>query len=102
MKWLKRIALGFVAVLLVAVALGAIYQRAMFARDAERFPMPGQLVDVGGRRLHLYCTGSGSPTVVLENGLGANYTSWQVVRSEERRVGKEGRSRWKQQHVNKK
>jgi hypothetical protein len=32
--------------------------------------MPGQLVDVGGHRLHLYCTGSGSPTVVLEPGLG--------------------------------
>ena len=32
--------------------------------------MPGQLVDVGGHRLHMYCTGSGSPTVVLEPGLG--------------------------------
>ena len=30
--------------------------------------MPGQLVDVGGHRLHLHCTGSGSPTVVLEPG----------------------------------
>jgi len=33
--------------------------------------MPGQLVDVGGHRLHLHCTGTGSPTVVLEPGLGA-------------------------------
>ena len=33
--------------------------------------MPGQLIDVGGSRLHLHCTGSGSPTVVLEPGLGA-------------------------------
>jgi pimeloyl-ACP methyl ester carboxylesterase len=32
--------------------------------------MPGQLVDVGGHRMHLYCTGSGSPTVVLEPGQG--------------------------------
>ena len=32
--------------------------------------MPGQLVDVGGHRLHLHCTGSGSPTVVLEPGAG--------------------------------
>jgi pimeloyl-ACP methyl ester carboxylesterase len=30
---------------------------------------PGQLIDVGGHRLHLYCTGSGSPTVILEPGL---------------------------------
>ena len=33
--------------------------------------MPGQLIDVGGHRLHLNCTGSGSPTVVLEPGAGA-------------------------------
>lgn len=33
--------------------------------------MPGRLVDVGGHRLHLSCTGSGSPTVVLEAGGGA-------------------------------
>ena len=30
----------------------------------------GRLVDVGGHRLHIQCTGSGSPTVVLEPGLG--------------------------------
>ena len=32
---------------------------------------PAPLYDVGGHRLHLNCSGSGSPTVVLENGLGA-------------------------------
>jgi pimeloyl-ACP methyl ester carboxylesterase len=32
--------------------------------------MPGQLIDVGGHRLHLNCTGSGSPTVVLQPGAG--------------------------------
>jgi hypothetical protein len=29
---------------------------------------PGRLVDVGGRKLHLHCTGSGSPTIVMEAG----------------------------------
>jgi pimeloyl-ACP methyl ester carboxylesterase len=32
--------------------------------------MPGQLIDVGGHRLHLSCTGAGTPTVVLEPGAG--------------------------------
>jgi pimeloyl-ACP methyl ester carboxylesterase len=32
--------------------------------------MPGRLVDVGDHQLHISCTGSGSPTVVLEAGLG--------------------------------
>ena len=34
------------------------------------YPMAGQLIDVGGHRLHLQCTGSGSPTVVLQPGGG--------------------------------
>ena len=39
-------------------------------QDASAYPMAGQLVDVGGHRLHLQCTGSGSPTVVLQPGGG--------------------------------
>ena len=37
---------------------------------AARIAAPGQLVDVGGHRLHLNCAGSGTPTVILESGLG--------------------------------
>src|ERR1700730_430398 len=39
-----------------------------FAAAQESYPAPGTLVDIGGRRLHLYCTGVGSPTVILESG----------------------------------
>jgi len=38
--------------------------------DDSAYPMAGQLIDVGGHRLHLRCTGSGSPTVVLQPGGG--------------------------------
>jgi pimeloyl-ACP methyl ester carboxylesterase len=38
--------------------------------DASAHPMLGELIDVGGHRLHLQCAGSGNPTVVLEPGLG--------------------------------
>ena len=37
--------------------------------------MPGRLVDVGGHKLHINCTGTGSPTVVLEPGLGEPSTA---------------------------
>jgi pimeloyl-ACP methyl ester carboxylesterase len=40
---------------------------------------PGRLVDVGGRRLHLDCTGQGSPTVVFENGGSAFSVDWALV-----------------------
>jgi len=51
-------------------AVGGGYQTLGAAADAKAYPMPGQLIDVGGHRLHLSCTGSGSPTVVLEPGAG--------------------------------
>jgi pimeloyl-ACP methyl ester carboxylesterase len=37
---------------------------------------PGRLIDVGGRRLHLYCTGSGGPTVILEAGSASGFYSY--------------------------
>jgi pimeloyl-ACP methyl ester carboxylesterase len=37
------------------------------------------MVDVGGHRLHLHCVGQGSPTVVLDAGLGAFSLDWGAV-----------------------
>ena len=39
----------------------------------------GRMVDVGGYRLYLACRGTGSPTVVLENGLGEDTPSWAWI-----------------------
>jgi pimeloyl-ACP methyl ester carboxylesterase len=58
-----------VVVLLAVVSVGAGTETVL-SRTAPDYAMPGQLVDVGGHRLHLHCTGSGSPTVVLEPGAG--------------------------------
>ena len=59
--------------MLAALALASVggYETLREAMDANAYPMPGQLIDVGGHRLHLHCTGSGDPTVVLEPGAGA-------------------------------
>jgi pimeloyl-ACP methyl ester carboxylesterase len=57
-------------VLLALASIGGGYQTVGAARDAAAYPMPGQMIDVGGHRLHLHCSGSGSPTVVLEPGGG--------------------------------
>jgi pimeloyl-ACP methyl ester carboxylesterase len=40
---------------------------------------PGQLVDIGGHRLHVNCTGKGRPTVVVETGLGDFSFGWILV-----------------------
>ena len=43
---------------------------------------PGRLIDVGGRKLHLLCTGNGAPTVVLEAGASSFAIDWTLVQSE--------------------
>ena len=44
--------------------------------------MPGKLVNVDGMKMHLYCTGEGTPTVILDSGLGDSYISWRKVQPE--------------------
>lgn len=75
--------LGRVVVLIIGLALiGAIYERIAEAADAKAYPPPGELVDVGGHRLHINCTGTGSPTVIIDAGLGDWSTSWGFVQEE--------------------
>jgi len=76
----RLIWLGRVVVLIIGLALiGAIYERMAEAVDAKAYPPPGELVDVGGYRLHINCTGTGSPTVIIVSGLGDWLTSWGGV-----------------------
>ncbi|HWR73601.1 MAG TPA: alpha/beta fold hydrolase, partial [Nitrospirota bacterium] len=48
-------------------------------RLSTQNPPPGRIVDVGGYRLHLNCTGEGSPTVILESGMNEFSLSWALV-----------------------
>jgi pimeloyl-ACP methyl ester carboxylesterase len=57
-------------------ALGGGYQTFQESLDRRMHRAPGQLVDVGGHRLHLNCVGSGTPTVILESGLGEPGAYW--------------------------
>jgi len=75
--------LGRIVILIIGLALvGAIYESLAEAADAKAYPPPGQLVDVGGHRLHINCTGTGSPTVIIEAGLGDWSTGWAWVQPE--------------------
>jgi hypothetical protein len=51
--------IGLAVLVTLLVLAGLILQVIGSARDARRFPPPGQLVDVGGHRLHIYCMGGG-------------------------------------------
>jgi pimeloyl-ACP methyl ester carboxylesterase len=76
MRWIGRVLLGLFAVLLVLAVLGAIYQAIATARAERAHPPPGEMIGVGGYKLHIDCVGRGSPTVVLDAALGATSASW--------------------------
>jgi pimeloyl-ACP methyl ester carboxylesterase len=77
-RWLLYPAVALVA----ATAIGGTVETVTLARADGRFAMSGSTYDVGGHRLHLVCAGTGSPTVVLENGLGEPAALWDGVQTQ--------------------
>jgi len=80
--WGLRILLAVVIVLVVLLMVGYTYQLRTTAADFQQFSAPGQLVDVGGYRMHIFCQGDGSPTVIVDTGLGDYSDSWSLVQLE--------------------
>jgi hypothetical protein len=52
---LKRVLLGVLALIIVTPVLGWTYQTLVEMRDDRRYPPPGNLVDVDGHRMHIFC-----------------------------------------------
>jgi pimeloyl-ACP methyl ester carboxylesterase len=55
---------------------------ALLAQSVDIGSPPGRLVDIGGRKIHLICKGSGSPTVILEAGASSFAIDWTLVQLE--------------------
>lgn len=71
--------------ILVSLIIGGIIYQYISTRLYERaYPAPGKMVDIGGYRLHINCTGdnNGGPTVILEAGTGCSSTDWALVQPE--------------------
>ncbi len=73
-RWLLHPVLAALAL----ASVGGGYQIVHEIADTSA-AMPGRLIDVGGHRLHLSCTGSGSPTVVLEPGAGGSSSTLDLL-----------------------
>ena len=54
------------AALATTLTVSSLYQAVESTRTIDNYPPPGEMVDVGGYRLHFNCVGNGNPTVVLE------------------------------------
>ena len=72
-------ACGFVMTLLGFSALGSL---AVEPSAPELESPPGVMVELGGHRLHIHCTGEGSPAVIFESGLGGTSLDWSRVQPE--------------------
>lgn len=65
---------------LLLLALAASFPAASIAAaPGADFAVPHRLVDIGGRKLNLYCTGTGSPTVIFDAPSGTPGWTWWAV-----------------------
>jgi pimeloyl-ACP methyl ester carboxylesterase len=85
-RFVKRVLLGLIILLVAAAVVGAAYQAIGNWRDARRFPQEGKSVALGadfpGVSLNFNCTGQGSPTVVFDSGLGVPAIGWDFAQPE--------------------
>ena len=79
-NWSRRALLYPAFVVLGLIALGGAFETVAEATTSNS-PSAGRTYLVDGHRLFLNCVGSGSPTVVLFNGLGERTPSWAWVQS---------------------
>jgi pimeloyl-ACP methyl ester carboxylesterase len=77
-NWSRRALLYPALVVLGLVAIGGAYETVAEATTSNS-PSAGRSYLVDGHRLFLNCVGSGSPTVVLFNGLGERTPAWAWV-----------------------
>ena len=86
LRIVKRVLLGIVILVIAALICGALYQAIANWRDSRRFPQEGRSVALGaafpGVSLSMNCTGQGSPTVIMDTGLGVPAVGWDFVQPE--------------------
>jgi pimeloyl-ACP methyl ester carboxylesterase len=82
LSFLKRSLIAVTIFVLVMGIIGTVYQTAATEADQRNFPPPGNLIDVGGFKMHIQCEGAGSPTVILEAMAGGTSTYWGWIQPE--------------------
>ncbi|NTU84646.1 MAG: alpha/beta hydrolase [Chloroflexales bacterium] len=78
----RTVGLWFLALTVAAASMTLAAGQVAKARARAQHRPLGELVDIGGYRLHLYCQGSGGPTVILEAGGGETLLDWALTQPE--------------------
>jgi pimeloyl-ACP methyl ester carboxylesterase len=75
----RWIGAGLVALVIVLAAGGALWNWGATLYYRHKYPAPGKMYTINGHPMHMYCTGSGSPALILDSGLGDDWTVWAKV-----------------------
>lgn len=78
----KRVLIRLTASILIFLLAPTIYNAFQNWNLNRLHPVPGRFYDVTGSAMHIYCIGTGAPTIILESGLGNDWLIWQKVQSE--------------------
>jgi pimeloyl-ACP methyl ester carboxylesterase len=78
-RTMRRLLTLFAVAVAVAVCPGTAVSAGVSPSEFTPYLHPQRLVDVGGHKLNLYCTGHGSPAVILDAGEGETMLTWRKV-----------------------
>jgi pimeloyl-ACP methyl ester carboxylesterase len=78
-KVVERVTLTFIVLLAAVAGVSSSFNAIVLYRVRASNPPPGAIYSVDGRKMHLNCTGSGRPTIVLEAGAGGDAFVWGGV-----------------------
>lgn len=81
--WLKRGVFGLAITITGLGSIGAIYQAIATANDERSYTPPGQMIDIGGRQIHMVVMGkdTGQATVILEAGMASFSSNYYWVQN---------------------
>jgi pimeloyl-ACP methyl ester carboxylesterase len=81
-RWIFRMVVGLFGLVLLLLLSGLTYEQVGRGHDKRDLPRRiGQAVDVGGRTMNLYCSGQGSPTIILETGGNSPGYGWMPIQT---------------------
>lgn len=81
-KVVERAVLSVAALVAAFLVGSSSYNAIALHRFFAKNPPPGEFYSVNGHRMHMNCTGSGSPTIILDAGLGNDALIWGGVQPE--------------------
>ena len=78
-KGAERAVLSIIVLLAIVLAGSSSFNAIRLYRFRSANPPPGSFYSVEGRKMRINCTGSGSPTIILEAGSGGDGLVWGGV-----------------------